>query len=97
MYYYDRPGGNYIYLNIISRDLSILIHIQNIEPLKGLSGTYCLECVSNIMSILSIIFHTIYGTVCIKLTNFSYDDCENTCIYLIIIIKSEVRFFFASS
>ena len=35
------------------------------------------ECVSNIKSILSIIFHAIYRVVCIQLTHFSYDDCEN--------------------
>ena len=32
-----------------------------------------------IKSILSIIFHEIYGAVCIQLTHFSYDDCEYTC------------------
>ena len=30
-------------------------------------------------SVLSIIFHAIYGAVPIKLTHFSCDDCENTC------------------
>ena len=37
------------------------------------------ECVSQIKSVLSIIFHAIYGTVCIQLAHFSYDDCENMC------------------
>ena len=36
------------------------------------------RCVSKIKSILSIIFHAIYGAVCIQLTHFSYTDCENT-------------------
>ena len=28
---------------------------------------------------LSIIFHAIYGAVCIQLSHFSYDDCETGC------------------
>ena len=36
---------------------------------------------SRIRSILSIIFHTIYGVVCIQLTHFSYDDFANTCTW----------------
>ena len=32
-----------------------------------------------------------YETMCIQLTHFSYDDCENTRTLLIIIIKSAVR------
>ena len=40
------------------------------------------ECVSKIKSILSFIFHAIYGAVYIlQLTNISYDGCENTCIW----------------
>ena len=54
---------------------------ESIELLKSLSGTSCLECVSKIQSILSIIFHAIYGAVRIQLTHFSHDDCENTCTY----------------
>ena len=52
---------------------------QGIGLLKCLSGTFCLECVSKIKSILSIIFHAIYGAVRIKLAHFSCDDCEDTC------------------
>ena len=37
------------------------------------------DCVTKIYSILSIIFHAIYGAVCIHLTHFSYDNCENVC------------------
>ena len=40
---------------------------------------HCVEYVSKIKSILSIVFHAIYGAVCIRLTRFSYDDCENMC------------------
>ena len=29
----------------------------------------------------SIIVHAAYGSVCIQLTHFSYDDCGNTCSY----------------
>ena len=35
--------------------------------------------VSKIKSIHSIIFHAIYGAVCIQLTNLSYDDYEHIC------------------
>ena len=37
------------------------------------------EYVSRIKSILSIVFHAIYGLVCIWLIRFFYDDCENMC------------------
>ena len=30
-------------------------------------------------SVPSIIFHAIYGPVCIQLTYSPYDDCDNTC------------------
>ena len=36
-------------------------------------------CVSKIKSIISIIFHAIYGAVCIQLTHFSCDYCKSTC------------------
>ena len=36
---------------------------ESIELLKYFSGAFCLECVSKINSILSIIFHAIYGAV----------------------------------
>ena len=42
------------------------------------SHMHSVECVSKIKSILSIIFHAIYGAVCIQFTHFSYDDCKNT-------------------
>ena len=37
------------------------------------------ECVSKIKSLFKIIFHAIYGAVCIQLTYFPYDDCESMC------------------
>ena len=49
---------------------------EGFELLKCLSNTICLECVSKIKSILSIIFHAIYGAV---FTHFFYDDCGNVC------------------
>ena len=52
---------------------------SGIELLKCLLGTFCLVCVSKITSILSDIFHAIYGAMRIQLTHFSYGDCENTC------------------
>ena len=51
----------------------------SIELLKRLSGTFCFECASKIKSILSSVFHAIYGAVRIQLTHWSYDDCENMC------------------
>ena len=51
---------------------------EGIELLKCLSGIFCLEDVSRIKSIFSIICNAIYGAVRIQLTHFSYDDCENT-------------------
>ena len=38
-----------------------------IELLKCLSGIFYLECVSKIGSVRSIVFYTIYGTVCLSL------------------------------
>ena len=40
---------------------------------------HSVECVSKNKSILSIIFHAIYGAVCIQPTHFSYGDGENMC------------------
>ena len=53
---------------------------EGTELIKCLSGTFCLECVSKIKSVLSTTFHEIYMAVCIQLTHFSYDDFETTCI-----------------
>ena len=41
---------------------------------------FCQVFFREIKSILSIICHEINVAVWIQLTNFSYDDCENTCI-----------------
>ena len=41
---------------------------KGIELLKCLSDTVCLECVSEMGSVLSIICHTLYGAVCIVLS-----------------------------
>ena len=54
---------------------------EGIELLKCLTDVSCLECVSKIRSVLSIIPHAIYVAVCIQRTHFSYDDCENICIW----------------
>ena len=54
---------------------------EGIELLKCLSGAFCLECMSKMKSVLSVIFHAIYGAVRIQLTRFSYDDCENMCTW----------------
>ena len=48
---------------------------EGIELLKYLSDMFCLECVSKIRLVLSIIFHAKYGAVCFQLTHFVYEDC----------------------
>ena len=50
-----------------------------IELRKCLSGTFCLVCVSKIVSVLSIIVHAINGAVGIQLTHSLYGDRGNTC------------------
>ena len=49
--------------------------------LKALNKTACqvyaAECVSKIKTILSIIFYSIYGAVCLQLIQFSCDDRDN--------------------
>ena len=55
---------------------------EGIELLKSLLGTFCLECVSKIKSIPSIIFHAVSGVVRIQLPDFACDDCENICTLL---------------
>ena len=44
---------------------------------------HSVECASKIKSVLSIIFHVIYGAVCIQLTHFSCDDCENMLHFIL--------------
>ena len=61
---------------------------QGFEILTCLPGTFFLSVCLR-LSQLSIIFHAIFGAVCIQLTYLSYDDCVFV-LYLIIIIKSEV-------
>ena len=54
-------------------DLSEGIELLNAWQIHSVSS------VSRIKSIPTFIFHAIYGSVCIHLTHFSYDDCVNTC------------------
>ena len=56
------------------RIITIMLNVFNFRYMLTLS-IVCLW----IKSILSIIFHAIYGFVCIQQTYFSCDDCENTC------------------
>ena len=65
-------------VHIIARwlytSLSLLCRaIWRHELLKCLSSIFCLECMSKPRSVLSIIFHAIYGAVCIQLIHFSYN------------------------
>ena len=52
---------------------------EAIELLKCFSDISCLEWMFKIKSVFLIIYHSIYGTWCIQLTHYSYDDCVNTC------------------
>ena len=51
---------------------------------------YAAECVSKIKTILSIIFYSIYGAVCLQLTQFSCDDREN--VYFILLSSSNRKY-----
>ena len=51
---------------------------------------YAAECVSKIKKILSIIFYSIYGAVCLQLTYFSCDDREN--VYFILLSSSNRKY-----
>ena len=76
------PMVVYGYLHITLRHYQHYADLsKSIELLKCLSDIFCLKCVSKIRSVLPIIFHAIYGAVCIQLTYLSYDDCENTCAW----------------
>ena len=56
-----------------------LIIILKLEVSTYLIVLFFRSCVSEIKSILAVIFDVIYGVVCFQLTHFSCDDCENTC------------------
>ena len=87
--HYD-PMGVLICLDITFPDYHNYADLsEHIELLKCLSVTLYLECVSKVKSVLSVIFHAIYGASCIQLTHFSYDAFKNMCT-LFYIIKSEV-------
>ena len=53
-------------------------------------GRYMLPSVSKIETILSIIFHSLYGAVCLQLTQFSWDDREN--VYFILLSSSNRKY-----
>ena len=44
---------------------------------------YAAECVSKTETIVAIIFHSIYGAVCLQLTQFACHDCENVYFMLL--------------
>ena len=52
---------------------------ESIELLKCFPGTLCLEWVSKIKSVLSVILQAIHGALRIQLTHFTYDDCDYAC------------------
>ena len=53
---------------------------EDIEPMN-ICHVHAVECVSKIKGILSIIYHTVYGAVCIQLTPFSCDECTLCCYH----------------
>ena len=55
--------------------------------LQNACQVYSVEWVSKIKYSLSIIFYAIYRAVCFQRNHFSFDDCENILLHLIIIIK----------
>ena len=57
---------------------------------KMLSQVYAAEYVSKIKTILSIIFCSIYGAVCLQFTQFSCDDREN--VYFILLSSSNRKY-----
>ena len=54
-----------------------------------LSQVYAADCVSKIKTLLSIIFCSLYGAVCLQFTQYSYDDHEN--VYFILSSSSSNR------
>ena len=65
--------------------LIIIIMLTYLKALNYLNAcqVYAAECVSKIKTIPSIIFYSIYGAVCLQLTQFSCDDREN--VYFILL------------
>ena len=63
---------------------------QNILRTLYNSQVYAAECVSKIKTILSIIFYSIYGAVCLQLSQFSSDDREN--VYFILLSSSNRKY-----
>ena len=55
---------------------------EDIEPIKCLSDI-CVDCVSKIKHIFSVIHCTLYGAVCFQFTHFPYDDWENILFVLL--------------
>ena len=49
-----------------------------------------LPSVSKIETTLAIISHSIYGAVCLQLTQLSCDDCEN--VYFILLSSSNRKY-----
>ena len=75
-----------MFLDIIDHKFAMILKpgflVDYIELLKALnywnaSQVYAAECVSKIKTILSIIFYSIYGAVCLQLTQFYCGDREN--------------------
>ena len=75
--------------------LQLLIIIIMQTYLKSLNcqnvfQVYAAECVSTFRKIILIIFLSIYGAVCLRLTHFSYVDCEN--VYCILSSSSNRKY-----
>ena len=51
---------------------------------------YCVEFVSELKQILSVIHYTIYGAVCFQFTHLPCDDWEN--IYFVLLPSSKRKY-----
>ena len=73
----DRVHYGPMIVFICYRIIIIMQSYLNVLHFLNTRQVHSIERVFNIKSILSIIFHAIYGAVCIRFTHFSYDDCKN--------------------
>ena len=74
---------SYLFVCTLHFLISIILQAYpNALTIWNACQVYSAEWVSKIISILSIIFHAIYGTVRFQLMFFSCDNCENMCTYI---------------
>ena len=70
--------------------------VKDSRGVRNAYWVYFVDCVSKIKSIISFIFHAMYGAVsravCIQHIHFSCDDCENACNYFILLSSSNRKY-----